>query len=153
MWIFSLTFLFLVMFHELSLAQQKNKDQAHRQNVKVLSKKKASKKAKPRYIGNEQISTKYDEGKVFKADAESIKLSSLLFYGTPYKFGGKGSNGLDCSAFVQKVFKAHGINLPRDSRSQAKYGYKVSLSELKPGDLLFFRTYRNDVSHVGIYLG
>ncbi|MFZ8834168.1 MAG: C40 family peptidase, partial [Candidatus Caldipriscus sp.] len=36
---------------------------------------------------------------------------------------------------------------------QAKYGYKVSLSELKPGDLLFFKTYKRDVSHVGIYIG
>jgi len=77
----------------------------------------------------------------------------LLFYGTPYRFGGISSHALDCSGFFQKVFRANGIELPRDSRAQAKYGYKVSLSELKPGDLLFFKTYKRDVSHVGIYIG
>jgi cell wall-associated NlpC family hydrolase len=77
----------------------------------------------------------------------------LLFYGTPYRFGGSSSHALDCSGFVQKVFRTNGIELPRDSRAQARYGYKVSLSELKPGDLLFFKTYKRDVSHVGIYIG
>jgi hypothetical protein len=100
-----------------------------------------------------EIASRYGDGPTFEGDPDAIGLSSLLFYGTPYRFGGSSSHALDCSGFVQKVFRANGIELPRDSRAQAKYGYKVSLSELKPGDLLFFKTYKRDVSHVGIYIG
>jgi hypothetical protein len=108
---------------------------------------------KSKLVSLREIALRYGDGPTFEGDPDAIRLSSLLFYGTPYRFGGNSSHALDCSAFVQKVFRANGIELPRDSRAQAKYGYKVSLSELKPGDLLFFKTYRRDVSHVGIYIG
>jgi len=116
-----------------------------------ISHKKTHVKSKP--VSLREIASRYGDGPTFEGDPDAIRLSSLLFYGTPYRFGGNSSHALDCSAFVQKVFRANGIELPRDSRSQAKYGYKVSLSELKPGDLLFFKTYKQDVSHVGIYIG
>jgi cell wall-associated NlpC family hydrolase len=116
-----------------------------------ISHKKTHVKSKP--VSLREIASRYGDGPTFEGDPDAIRLSSLLFYGTPYRFGGSGSHALDCSAFVQKVFRANGIELPRDSRAQAKYGYKVSLSELKPGDLLFFKTYKQDVSHVGIYIG
>jgi cell wall-associated NlpC family hydrolase len=116
-----------------------------------ISHKKAQVKSKP--VSLREIASRYGDGPTFEGDPDAIRLSSLLFYGTPYRFGGISSQALDCSAFVQKVFRANGIELPRDSRAQAKYGYKVSLSELKPGDLLFFKTYKRDVSHVGIYIG
>jgi cell wall-associated NlpC family hydrolase len=116
-----------------------------------ISYKKSKVKSKP--VSLRKIASRYGDGPTFEGDPDAIRLSSLLFYGTPYRFGGNSSHALDCSAFVQKVFRANGIKLPRDSRAQAKYGYKVSLSELKPGDLLFFKTYKQDVSHVGIYIG
>jgi cell wall-associated NlpC family hydrolase len=116
-----------------------------------ISHKKAQVKSKP--VSLREIALRYGDGPTFEGDPDAIRLSSLLFYGTPYRFGGSNSQALDCSGFVQKVFRANGIELPRDSRAQAKYGYKVSLSELKPGDLLFFKTYKRDVSHVGIYIG
>jgi cell wall-associated NlpC family hydrolase len=116
-----------------------------------ISHKKAKVKSKP--VSLREIASRYGDGPTFEGDPDAIRVSSLLFYGTPYRFGGNSSHALDCSGFVQKVFRANGIELPRDSRAQAKYGYKVSLSELKPGDLLFFKTYRRDVSHVGIYIG
>jgi cell wall-associated NlpC family hydrolase len=116
-----------------------------------ISHKKSKVKSKP--VSLRGIASRYGDGPTFEGDPDAIRLSSLLFYGTPYRFGGNSSNALDCSAFVQKVFRANGIKLPRDSRAQAKYGYKVRLSELKPGDLLFFKTYKRDVSHVGIYIG
>jgi cell wall-associated NlpC family hydrolase len=116
-----------------------------------ISHKKTHVKSKP--VSLRELALRYGDGPTFEGDPDAIRLSSLLFYGTPYRFGGSSSHALDCSGFVQKVFKANGIELPRDSRAQAKYGYKVSLSELKPGDLLFFKTYKRDVSHVGIYIG
>jgi len=121
------------------------------QKRQSVSYKKAQVKSKP--VSLREIASRYGDGPTFEGDPDAIRLSSLLFYGTPYRFGGSSSHALDCSAFVQKVFRANGIELPRDSRSQAKYGYKVSLSELQPGDLLFFKTYKQDVSHVGIYIG
>jgi cell wall-associated NlpC family hydrolase len=116
-----------------------------------ISHKKTHVKSKP--VSLRELALRYGDGPTFEGDPDTIRLSSLLFYGTPYRFGGSSSHAFDCSGFVQKVFKANGIELPRDSRAQAKYGYKVSLSELKPGDLLFFKTYKRDVSHVGIYIG
>lgn len=121
------------------------------QKGQSMNHKKAQVKSKP--VSLREIASRYGDGPTFEGDPDAIRLSSLLFYGTPYRFGGSSSQALDCSGFVQKVFRANGIELPRDSRAQAKYGYKVSLSELKPGDLLFFKTYKRDVSHVGIYIG
>ena len=131
---------------ELVLATQPKAQKKH-----SISHKKTHVKSKP--VSLKEIASRYGDGPTFEGDPEAIRLSSLLFYGTPYRFGGSSSHALDCSGFVQKVFRANGIELPRDSRAQAKYGYKVSLSELKPGDLLFFKTYKQDVSHVGIYIG
>ncbi len=74
------------------------------------------------------------------------------YLGVPYLWGGTDpSVGLDCSGFVQNVFDRLGIDLPRVSRDQANAGAPVaSMSEARPGDLLFFNS---PVSHVAIYLG
>lgn len=74
------------------------------------------------------------------------------WYGTHYKLGGTGKNGIDCSAFVQTVFaSAFGITLPRTAKDQYKSTHRISRTELHEGDLLFFNT-TGGVSHVGIYL-
>ena len=61
--------------------------------------------------------------------------------------------GIDCSAYVQKVYKLIGIELPRSARLQFKEGEIVDRDSLSIGDLVFFRTYASFPSHVGIYLG
>jgi peptidoglycan endopeptidase LytE len=71
----------------------------------------------------------------------------------PYRFGGNSLLGIDCSAFVQKVYGMIGINLPRSAREQFHEGRPVNAGELSIGDLVFFRTYAPFPSHVGIYLG
>lgn len=76
---------------------------------------------------------------------------SLL--GTPYRFGGDSVKGIDCSAFVQKVFGCMHVSLPRTAREQFAVGKAVPADEIRRGDLLFFKTYAPHVSHVGIYLG
>lgn len=77
---------------------------------------------------------------------------SLDFLGIDYKFGGDSISAIDCSAFVRRVFKRVGINLPRTSREQYTLGVDVSLDEIREGDLLFFSK-RNRINHVGIYIG
>lgn len=72
--------------------------------------------------------------------------------GTPYRFGGTTKNGVDCSALVRAVYAgAFGLRLTRSTRTQVREGREVGKHELRPGDLVFFRTGRNQ-RHVGIYL-
>jgi peptidoglycan endopeptidase LytE len=71
----------------------------------------------------------------------------------PYRFGGNTLLGIDCSAYVQKVYSIIGINIPRSARQQFTEGNPVDKEELSIGDLVFFRTYASFPSHVGIYLG
>ena len=70
--------------------------------------------------------------------------------GVPYVWGATGPNSFDCSGLTQWAFKKAGISLPRTSQAQSQAGERVSLSNLKPGDLIFFYS---PVSHVGIYAG
>lgn len=71
----------------------------------------------------------------------------------PYMFGGTSFWGMDCSAYVQKVFSFLNVSLPRTAREQFRVGQKVKKENLSIGDLVFFRTYATFPSHVGIYLG
>ena len=71
----------------------------------------------------------------------------------PYKFGGNTILGIDCSAYVKKVYGLMGVNLPRTAREQFNEGEEIEKEELSAGDLVFFRTYASFPSHVGIYLG
>jgi cell wall-associated NlpC family hydrolase len=80
---------------------------------------------------------------------------SLSLVGIKYRWGGSSPNtGFDCSGFVAHVYKKMtGLVLPHNSHSIAKVGTAVPMSDLKPGDLVFFNTMRRPFSHVGIYLG
>lgn len=83
-----------------------------------------------------------------------IKELAFSFLGQQYKFGAsKDSVKTDCSLYTQNVFSKIGIKLPRSSIEQSTLGVIVPKEELQVGDLLFFRTYRQTVSHVGIYIG
>lgn len=71
---------------------------------------------------------------------------------TPYKFGGETKNGVDCSGLVQALYEdAFGIGLPRTTGQQHKEGRRIDRSQMRAGDLIFFRT-GDSQRHVGIYL-
>lgn len=90
----------------------------------------------------------------FKSDnVKLLKTKAYGFLGTRYRFGGTSRNGLDCSAFVQKVFDELEVTLPRTAREQFERGEMVTRGDMQKGDLVFFRTYASFPSHVGIYLG
>ncbi|MBI4633154.1 MAG: C40 family peptidase [Deltaproteobacteria bacterium] len=74
------------------------------------------------------------------------------FLGAPYRLGGSSVRGLDCSAFVKKIYDFFGVTLPRTAHEQARLGIRVLKEELEAGDLVFFNT-RRLLGHVGIYIG
>lgn len=84
--------------------------------------------------------------------SKRLKKSAFSFLGVRYRFGANSRNALDCSSFVQQVFRELDINLPRTAREQFWTGEPVAY-DLQKGDLVFFRTYASFPSHVGIYLG
>lgn len=72
--------------------------------------------------------------------------------GTRYRLGGATKDGIDCSALMQILFTSlYGISIPRTAREQYDFSRKISRTELKEGDLVFFNTI-GGVSHVGMYL-
>ncbi|WP_231465569.1 MULTISPECIES: C40 family peptidase [unclassified Pedobacter] len=93
----------------------------------------------------------YDSSKSdFKNDIES---TAKFFQNVPYLWGGRHLFGLDCSGFVQTVFKMLNIKLNRDASQQAEQGELVGfLSEVKPGDVAFFDNAEGKITHVGIML-
>ena len=75
------------------------------------------------------------------------------FLGNPYVWGGTSlTSGADCSGYVMGVFKKYGVKLPRTSREQANSGATISVSEAKPGDLIFYSNGKT-INHVAIYIG
>lgn len=80
---------------------------------------------------------------------------ALALNGIPYHRGGNSpESGFDCSGFVRHVFEhSEGVMLPHSAKAISQFGARVKISELQPGDLVFFHIVRHTISHVGIYLG
>ncbi|WP_109478591.1 C40 family peptidase [Paraburkholderia sp. C35] len=87
--------------------------------------------------------------------AGDVVVGALNMIGVRYRWGGDTpDSGLDCSGFVRYVFQdTLGMALPRRAEEMSRVGEKVRVSDLKPGDLVFFNTMRRTFSHVGIYIG
>ncbi|WP_022767800.1 C40 family peptidase [Butyrivibrio sp. NC2007] len=82
------------------------------------------------------------------ATGSNIAKYACQFVGNPYVPGGTSlTNGADCSGFVQSVYKAFGISVPRTSWGQGSYGREVSYADAQPGDVIYYG------GHVGIYIG
>ncbi|MCS7191498.1 MAG: C40 family peptidase [Armatimonadetes bacterium] len=78
------------------------------------------------------------------------------YLGIRYRYGGSSpSRGFDCSGFVYYLLSRHGIRAPHSAAALFRIGKPISKSELKPGDLVFFKNTarRRGITHVGIYIG
>lgn len=75
------------------------------------------------------------------------------YLGVNYRFGRSSSSAFDCSGFTMFIYKAVGIHLPHSAAGQANLGIAVDKKHLRPGDLVFFETYKPGISHVGMYIG
>jgi len=88
-----------------------------------------------------------------ETSATAILETAFKFLNAPYLWGGRSVFGIDCSGFVQIVFKIHGIPLPRDAKDQAKVGEIFeSIDDIVQGDLVFFDNKEGKITHVGIAL-
>jgi len=89
-------------------------------------------------------------------NVKSLLPVAMQMMGTPYLWGGASGKAVDCSGFVKLVYYAQGVILARDASQQARYGESIdfnNINNLQPGDLLFFGSSAQRISHVGIYLG
>jgi hypothetical protein len=86
--------------------------------------------------------------------AEIVK-TARQYVGVPYRWGGESpQTGFDCSGLTMVVYRINGLDLPRSSRQQWKFGTPIKRSQLQKGDLVFFATTGGSkISHVGIYTG
>jgi cell wall-associated NlpC family hydrolase len=86
-------------------------------------------------------------------DGSAIASYALQFVGNPYVYGGTSlTNGTDCSGFTMSVFKKFGISLPRTSGEQSGVGKKISVSDARAGDLIFYSS-GGRVNHVALCIG
>lgn len=93
---------------------------------------------------------------VSSASRDALVTYAMQWVGvSPYVYGGTSlTNGIDCSAFVQAIYKnALGVSIPRDSRSQASACTAIKESDLQPGDLVFYNGGTSTINHVAMYIG
>jgi len=97
------------------------------------------------------------QAKTIAQARQEILAQTLRYLNVPYLWGGvQPATGLDCSAFVQLVYRRAHLSLPRLSREQFAATRYVKPQNVMPGDLVFFAMHRSrprEVDHVGIYLG
>lgn len=87
-----------------------------------------------------------------KGSKNSAIQAGYKHLGTPYRWAGRSPAGFDCSGFVSWAYGQAGYSLPSSTAGLSRTGVKISYSDIQPGDLVFFDTYKKD-GHVGIYVG
>lgn len=113
-------------------------------------------KLETKEIKSEKQEKKYTKmDKSILDDKINLLLKAKKLLGKKYVYGAKVGDpqNFDCSSFVKELYKELGINLPRVSRQQARIGKPISKANLQVGDLIFFNTLGNYISHVGMSIG
>ena len=94
----------------------------------------------------------YRYGKGVKDIQVEICEYARQFVGNPYRWGGVSlTKGADCSGFTLSVYKNYGVSLPHSSKAQANCGTRIDVSEVQPGDLVFYGG--SNIHHVAMYIG
>ena len=126
-----------------------------KKNDAVINTKKIESPSRNEIESAQKLQFKY--ALILDTEVEMVKNLNLVslvdeWMGTRYRLGGTTKTGIDCSAFMQVLFAGiYGIALPRTAREQYNNSQRISRTELKEGDLIFFNT-TGGVSHVGMYL-
>lgn len=105
--------------------------------------------------GNSSSSGSSSSNSASSSSGQAIASYALNFVGNPYVWGGTSlTRGADCSGFVQSIYAHFGYSITRTSRDQAaSAGVRVSISDLRAGDLLFYANSSGTVNHVAMYIG
>lgn len=103
-------------------------------------------------LGDEPFILEGDVGYAEPFEARRLEQVALLYLGAPYLWGGRCHFGIDCSGFVQQLYRMFSIPLPRDAYQQAEVGMKIPYEYYKQGDLAFFKNQDDKITHVGIML-
>lgn len=113
----------------------------------------SDKKSTPKKSDSDKKDTEKPSNTKATGTRKDVVNYALQFVGNPYVYGGSSlTKGTDCSGFTMSVYKHFGISLPHNSASQSKCGKKVSVSDVQPGDLLFYGN-GSGISHVALYIG
>jgi cell wall-associated NlpC family hydrolase len=132
-----------IVIEKKAAEKKAKKEQKEREKQKATIAKKEKKK-------KENLDIK-DSKSTHDVQRENIVENAKDFLGTPYRYGGMSTNGVDCSGLTYNSYKKAEIDLPRTSIAQSEEGRKVKKAKAKPGDLIFFKTSRrNTINHVGI---
>jgi hypothetical protein len=99
-------------------------------------------------IGEFNFSQQVEE----KTERKSLIEMAKELLNVPYLWGGKSVYGIDCSGFVQQIFRLFDFNLPRDAYQQAEIGEFIEFQDSKPGDLAYFINKNGKIIHVGILI-
>lgn len=141
-----------------------NYDEEHKKWVKVSLDSDEGDEGAVGYVAKEYVDLSYQLKKAlsieeleFGSEVSSVRVrlvnKAKEYLGDRYVWGGTTlGKGVDCSGFTQQIYKKFGYYIPRTSRSQASGGTKISASQLKPGDLVFYGN-GNYINHVGIFIG
>lgn len=127
-------------------------------SVKLTQKKQVYKNQKIGSIPDELESADQREFAYSKIQEGKKRNKSLYtfieeWYGTPYRFGGTGRSGIDCSAFTRQLYEdVYSMDLLRTSIEQFASALFIRKDELREGDLVFFKIHGRRISHVGVYL-
>jgi len=108
--------------------------------------------------GSKNVASNSSKGKTptkapkHSAEANKVVSTAKSYIGTKYKTGGTTKKGMDCSGLALTAYQSVDIQLPRTSSEQSKFGKRVYIGELQPGDLVFFGANKGSkkVNHVGI---
>lgn len=91
--------------------------------------------------------------RIAQNDPTAWRTAAEPWLGTPYRFGGNSRTGIDCSGFARALHAEVGHRqLARTTTEQWRASAPVNVSQLRPGDLLFFNTSGKGISHVGVFI-
>lgn len=105
-----------------------------------------------RYPASQPVTPRGQQLRINQARNRMVRLATQTL-GAPYRYGGTNpQRGFDCSGLMRYVHQQAGINIPRTAAEQRIHSRTLSYAQLKPGDMLFFKTGKRS-EHVGIYIG
>lgn len=148
--------------HAKSLVKKSTKKTKHSKLTKKTSKKATKKKHSKKQARKSSKRILAGRNKIYcRGSGRALGIGNVMkvisyakkYLGVNYSFGRSSSKAFDCSGFTMFIYRVAGIHLPHSAAGQANLGLAVDKSHLKPGDLVFFETYKRGISHVGMYIG